>query len=269
VYLKELKHKKMTNLIVATFKEEAEAIEASQKLHELESIGDITIYELVLIKKNAEGEITVVQADTSENLATFSGMAIGALIGALAGPVGLVTGMLVGTISGTAAEVDTYGFEDDFISKASEQLEPGMAAVIAEIEEDDTVFVDSSLTPIAAMLTRSDVDYEYTKHSDEKIEELDEEIAGMRAKFKSATEDDKAKLKQKIDKLKEERKEKIDEFKEKLKDTVAEVRQSGRERKIAKIQDKIEKYHKKIADLEQRLQAVLQKGKGEVKETEV
>jgi uncharacterized membrane protein len=269
VYLKEIKLKKMTNLIVATFKEEAEAIEASQKLHELESIGDITIYELVLVRKNADGEIAVLQADTSEDLSTFSGMAIGALIGALAGPVGLVTGMLVGTVSGAAAEVDTYGFEEDFISKASEQLQPGMAAVIAEIEEDDSVFVDSSLTPIAAMLTRSDVDYEYTKHSDEKIEELDEEIAGVRTKLKSAAEDEKGKLRQKIAKLKEERKETIDEFKEKLKDSVADVKTSGRERKVAKIQDKIEKYHKKIAELEQRLQAVLVKGKGEVKEAEV
>src|ERR1700722_4154177 len=125
----------MTNLIVATFKEEAEAIEASKKLHELESIGDITIYELVVVRKNADGEITVLQTDTSEDPSTFSGMAIGALIGALAGPVGLVTGMLVGTLSGAAAEVDTYGFEEDFISKVSEQLQPGMAAVVAEIEE--------------------------------------------------------------------------------------------------------------------------------------
>jgi uncharacterized membrane protein len=259
----------MTNLIVATFKEEAEAIEASQKLHELETIGDITIFEMVLVRKNADGEITVVQADTSEDLSTFSGMAIGALIGALAGPVGLVTGMLVGTLSGAAAEVDTYGFEEDFIASASEQLQPGMAAVVAEIEEDDTVFVDSSITPLAAMLTRSDVDYEYTKHSEEKIEELDEEIAGVRAKIKTAGDDEKTKLQQKIVKIKEERKEKIDEFKEKLKDTLADVKQSGRERKVEKIQNKIEKYHKKIVELEQRLQAVLEKGKGEVKETEV
>ena len=48
---------KMTNLIIATFKEEAEALEASQKLNELESIGDVTIYERVIIKKNAFNKI--------------------------------------------------------------------------------------------------------------------------------------------------------------------------------------------------------------------
>lgn len=83
----------MTNLIIATFKEEAEAIEASQKLHELDSIGDITIYEMVIVKKNANGEAQVLQADTTEGLSTLSGMAIGSLIGALAGPVGFVAGM--------------------------------------------------------------------------------------------------------------------------------------------------------------------------------
>ena len=71
----------MTNLLIASFKQEAEAIEASQKLNELESIGDITIYEMVVITKNADGEAVVLQADTNEGVRTLSGMAIGTLIG--------------------------------------------------------------------------------------------------------------------------------------------------------------------------------------------
>ena len=55
----------MTNLIISTFKEEATAIEASQKLNELEIIGDITIYERVILKKHADGETVVLQADTA------------------------------------------------------------------------------------------------------------------------------------------------------------------------------------------------------------
>jgi len=47
----------MTNLLIASFKEEAEAIEASSKLNELETIGDITIYEMVVIKKMQTGRL--------------------------------------------------------------------------------------------------------------------------------------------------------------------------------------------------------------------
>jgi uncharacterized membrane protein len=165
--------------IYLTFKEEAKAIEASQKLNELEIIGDITIYERVILKKNADGETVVLQADTAEGggLTTISGMAVGALV-----------------------ESDNFGFAEDFISGAADHLQPGMTAVIAEIEESDPVFVDSSLTPLGATLTRSDVDYEYTRHSDEEIDELDEEIAGARTKLKSALENDKAKFRKKIEK---------------------------------------------------------------------
>ncbi|HET6254629.1 MAG TPA: DUF1269 domain-containing protein [Puia sp.] len=258
----------MTNLIIATFKEEAEAIEASQKLHELESIGDIAIYESVVVRKNADGEAVVLQADTIEGGATLSGMAIGTLIGALAGPVGLVTGMLAGTVTGAVVEADHYGFAEDFVSGAADKLQPGTAAVIAEVEEDDPVFIDSSLTPLGAMLTRSDVDYEYTKHSDEEIDELDDEISAARAKLKSAADKDKDKIRRKITKLKEERKERIDEFKEKVKDAVAEVRTSAKERKIGKLRSKIEKHQQKIADLEKELQAVLEKDKEVMKGAE-
>lgn len=258
----------MTNLIIATFKEETAAIEASKKLHELESIGDITVYEMVLIKKNANGETVVLQADTTEGLTTLSGMAIGTLVGALAGPVGLVAGMLTGTLTGAAAEVDDYGFAEDFLSRAAGQLQPEMAAIVAEIEEEDPVFVDSSLTPLGAILTRSDVDYEYTKRSDEEIEELDEEVAAARAKLKSATDKEKEKIQRKIAKLKEERKERIGEFKEKVKDTIADIKTSAKERKIEKLRSKIEKHHKKIADLERQLRVVVDKDKEVLKGTE-
>jgi uncharacterized membrane protein len=260
----------MTNLIISTFKEEAQAIEASQKLNELETIGDITIYERVILKKNADGETVVLQNDTTvgEGLTTISGMAVGTLIGALAGPVGLVAGMFAGTVTGAAAEADNFGFAEDFISGAADHLQPGMTAVIAEIEESDPVFVDSSLAQVGATLTRTDVDYEYNKHSDEEIDELDEDIAAARAKLKSAVDNDKAKFRKKIEKLKEERMERIDEFKEKVKDAAAEIKISAKERMIGKIRSKIEKHQKKITDLEKQLQAVLAKDKEAVKGAE-
>jgi hypothetical protein len=37
----------MTNLIVISFKNESQAIEGSHKLNDLESVGDITVYEKV------------------------------------------------------------------------------------------------------------------------------------------------------------------------------------------------------------------------------
>lgn len=258
----------MTNLIIATFKEEAEAVEASQKLHELDSIGDVTVYEMVMVKKNADGEAVVLHADTAEGGTTLSGMAIGTLIGALAGPVGAVVGMFTGTMTGAVIEADHYGFAEDFLSEAAGQLQPGTTAIIAELEESDPVFVDSSLSRLGAALKRSDVDYEYNKHSDEEIDELDDEVAAARKKLKSAADKDKEKFRQKIAKLKEERNEKIKEFREKVKEADMEIKTSALERKVGKLRSKIEKHQQKIADLEKRLQAVLGKDKALVQGTE-
>ena len=254
----------MNNLIVASFPLETEAIAASSKLTELESIGDITIYEMVVVQKKVDGEVVVLQAETTEGLATLSGMAIGGLVGALAGPVGMVLGMFTGTLTGSAIEADDYGFAEDVISKIADQLAPGTTAVVAEVEEDDPEFVDSTLALVAGgTVTRTDVDYEYTKYSDEEIDEFDEDIAAIREKLKAAGSEEKDKFRQKIAKLKDKRKERINEIREKVKEAAAEVKISAKERKIARIRSKIEKHQQKIATLEKKLQAVLEKGKEE------
>ena len=256
----------MTNLLIASFKQEAEAIEASHKLNELESIGDITIYEMVVIKKNAAGEAVVLQADTNEGVRTLSGMAIGTLIGSLAGPVGVVAGMFTGTLAGMVMEEGHYGFTEDFTSKVLAQLQPGETAVVAEIDEDNAVFVDGSLKPLGATLTRTDVDYEYDEYSNDEMDELDEEIAAERAKIKSATDAEKSKIQKKIADLKEKRKERIADLKEKVKEDTAKVKTAVKGRKAANLRDRIEKYQKKIAALEKKLEKALGK---EPKEKEV
>jgi len=244
----------MTNLIIASFNEEAEAIEASHKLNELETIGDITIYALALVKKPAQGDVVVLQADDStEGLRTLSGAAIGALIG-----------MLTGTMAGEVAEDDHYGFTQEFLAKATSQLQPGSTAIIAEIDEDNDIFVDSSLTPLGATLIRTDVDYEYDEQADEEMEEFDEDIADERAKIKSATAEEKSRIQKKIAKLKEKRKDRIAELKEKVKEAASEVKTSVKDRKISKIRSNIEKHQKKIAALESKLQKVLGKDQKEV-----
>src|SRR4029453_16748603 len=106
----------MTNLIVISFKNESQAIEGSHKLVELESFGDITVYEKVMLKKDAAGKPSVIQSETSDGLRTLSGMALGTLIGALAGPVGMMVGMITGTLGGAALESDYFDFSEDFKS---------------------------------------------------------------------------------------------------------------------------------------------------------
>lgn len=256
----------MTHLITASFHQEEKAVEAFTKLQELEKIGDITIYEMVVVAKNAVGETSILNALTAEGSQTLSAMAVGTIIGALAGPVGMVTGMLVGALTGEVAELDDYGFEDDFFAKVTDQLKPGTSVIVLEVEEDDPVFIDSTFTMLGAEPQRTDVNYEYTKYSDEELEEFEEDILGLRDKLKMAVDEEKEKFRSKITKLKGKRKDRIEELKEKKENaTEPDGKVSGKEKKIGRIRGKIEKHQKKIAELEQKLAVVLQKEKVEEK----
>ena len=249
----------MTHLIIASFDLQEQATEAFSKLQNLEKIGDITIYEMAVINKNAEGQASVADAITAEGGQTVTGMAVGAVIGALAGPVGMVAGMLVGTLTGEVAEMDDYGFKADFVARVTGQLKPGASLLVMEVEEDDPVFIDSTLTMLGTEPQRMDVNYEYTKYSDEELEEFEEDILSARDRLKTSVDEEKDRFRKKIAKLKAKRKERIEE----LKEHVEERQASDKEKKVARIRGKIEKHQKKIAELEQKLAGLLQENKTE------
>jgi uncharacterized membrane protein len=250
----------MTNLILASFKEDAKAIEAAQKLSELEAIGDITLYEWVILKKHPDGNTEVLRAETTEGERSLAGLTAGALVGALAGPVGVAAGMLAGSLSGAAMEADYLGFSEGIGAKVSSTMQPGSVAVIAEIEEEDPVFVDSTLALVGGTLVRADVDYVYDRYLEKEIEALDEEIAAERARVKSAVAAEREKVQTRLAQLKEKRRRKIEEFVKKAKETAATVKSRARAReddmdasvrefKITRIKTRIARYQEKLDEL--------------------
>ncbi len=247
----------MTNLIVVSFPGEAQAIAASHKLVELESFGDITVYEKVILKKDANGETTAIQTDTSDGLRTLSGMALGTLVGAIGGPVGLVIGMITGTLAGAIVESDYFNFSDDFTSKVSNRIQPGTVAIIAEVYEESPAFVDNALASLGATtVLRSDVDYVYDDYVDDQVEEFDQEIADERAKIKSAAAADKSDIQQKIAELKEKRRQRIAELKGKQKGLAGKIKTSMEERKKSRLEKKISKHQTRISELEEKLKEI-------------
>lgn len=199
----------MSNLIAASFTNEAQAIEALHKLVELESSGDITIYERAIVKKDLNGKATVLQTEVTDGRGTLPGMAIGTLVGALAGPVGLLAGLITGTVAGAIFGSSRFNFPRDFTSKLKKQVQPGTAAVIAEIDEDSPVFVNNALAPLGATISRANMDYTFDEYIEAKVDEIDERITAERAKIKSAAGTERSRIQQKMARLKEKRKQRI------------------------------------------------------------
>lgn len=232
----------MTNLIVLSFPNEARAIQASHKLTELESFGDISVFEKAIIKKGADGEYTSLQSESTDGLRLVSGMALGTLIGAIGGPVGMMVGMLSGTAIGAIVETDYVDFSEDFVNRVSDRLKVGDVALLAEVGEDSPAFVDGVVTPLGGNIFRSDVDNVYDDYEDDQVKEFDKEIAEDRKQFKAAVQEDKERIKKRIEQLKEKRRQRIAALKDKAKD-----------RKKARIVQAIDKEQSKISGLKESL----------------
>lgn len=265
----------MRNIIVVSFTDEAKAIEAMHKLTELDSYGDISIYEKIMIRKNANGESEVLKEDSFEGWRTLTGMSIGGMLGLLGGPVGFVIGLYSGTAIGAIGDLNHYDFADDFITRTEDKLKPGTVSIIAEIDEDSSAFIDISLKPYDAVISRTDVDFEFDNYVNQEIDEIEDEIAEERAALKKAIGDDKIEIQNKIAALKEKRKATIAKFEAnaqatgksisdkttgafgKVKSNVTEFTNSIsnelNDEKAARIKSKMAKHENKLKELKKKL----------------
>jgi uncharacterized membrane protein len=139
------------------------------KLAELESIGDISIFEKVIIKKDANGEFTILQTDNQRwSTHGFRNGSRNTLWEQIGGPVGMLVGMLSGTLVGAVVEADYVDFSEDVVRKVSDRLNVGDVAILAEISEDGPLFVDSAVAPLGGNIFRYNVDDAYDDYEDDK-----------------------------------------------------------------------------------------------------
>jgi len=193
----------MERMLVVVFDDESKAYEGSSALTQLDKEGSISVHAKAVIKKNADGTVTVKQYGDEFPIRAAGGTAIGALIGLLGGPVGLGIGMATGAIAGTAWDVSRAGVNAEFVKEVSDKLTPGKWAVVSDISEEWVTPVDTRMDALGGFLyrtTRHEVEQEENARNvaDRKMdmEELKSELALSR-------KENKAKLQAKMDKLRE------------------------------------------------------------------
>ncbi|GLU56924.1 DUF1269 domain-containing protein [Dyadobacter frigoris] len=265
----------MSQIIVVSFTQETKAIQALDKLSELESFGEITIYEKTMVRKKENGQYEILNQDGFQGWQTLTGMAVGSLFGILAGPLGFVIGLYTGGAIGLVSEIREDNFEADFISKLESGVSAGTVSIIAEVDDDSNLIVDQAMKKLGAVVSRSDVDFAYGHFVNEKIDELDDEIAEGRAELKQSAGEVKQKAENKIAALKEKRKIKISDcekkgekvlnrIEDKTKETVgdmksnieafgAHVSESARQAEVNLIKRRISRQEDKLTKLNREL----------------
>lgn len=242
----------MERMIVVVFDNETKAYEASRALNQLDAEGSIAVHAAAVISKQANGTVTVKQADGRFPIRTVGGTAIGSLIGLLGGPVGLAVGAGAGAVAGSLGDLFAAGVDSDFLAEVSATLTPGTHAVVADISEEWVTPVDTRMEALNGVVfrkTRSAFEQDQ-RAKEEAI--LRAEIGQMEAEHARAKAEHKAKLQSMINQLNAKLQNKLDQAKQRSEQIKRET-----DAKVEALQKKAAKSQGEIkAATEKRIQEI-------------
>ena len=189
----------MNRMLVVVFASQAEAYAGVRVLRQFDAEGSLALYALGVIAKSPSGEVTVLDNETPGAVGTGMGLAVGGLIGMLAGPVGMAVGAVAGTLVGAMRDSWVAGVGLDFVEETQTYLQPGRVAIVAEVEEDWIIPVDTAMEAAGGVVfrrARSDVEAAAREH---ELAILRTEIADLQREFTQAGESARGRLQKRVD----------------------------------------------------------------------
>ena len=245
----------MEEMLVVVFENEAKAYEGARSLNQLDTEGSITIHAESVIKKNADGTVSVLRTADDFPVRTVGGTAIGSLIGALGGPVGFGIGALAGSFAGMLGDLYAAGVNTDFGAEVAAAVTPGKCAVVADVNEEWVTPVDFAMEIAGGVVfrtLRSTIEDDLRARD---VAELKLEIAQLKAEHAQARAERKAKLQAKIDNLNTKLQSKLDQIKQRSEQIKGET--------DAKVQALQQKAAKAQGDAKQAIDARIAQIRGE------
>ena len=191
----------MDRMLVVVFDNESKAYDGKKALQELDLEGVISVYGHAVVVKSPDGTPTVSESDDRGPLGTLVGTSLGGLIGLLLGPAGLAIAVAAGFLGGATVDLDKARIGEDFVDDVAAVLLPSKAALVAEIEEDSTAAVDTSMEALGGTVLRRALSEVKHNIHDEHIAAVKADLAQMKAEHAEAQAERRAKLQEKINQL--------------------------------------------------------------------
>jgi uncharacterized membrane protein len=192
----------MDRILVVVFNEADKAFEGRDALKSLDREDDVlTLYAYTIITKLPDGTCVVNDEHDLDGLKTLLGTSLGSLIGLLGGPTGVVIGAVAGTLTGITADLDNARVSAEFVDDVSKDLTPGKFALVAEIDEDWTRWVDLRMEELGGIVYRYTLsEVTHAEHSTD-LAAMKADLALLKAEHAEARADRKAKLYEKMNRL--------------------------------------------------------------------
>ena len=145
----------MEKLIVIVFDEEATARAGLEALRDLDRHGEISIFEVQTIAKEANGAVRVIESPGDPRFPVMGVSAlVGTFVGALGGPLGVLGGAAAGALIGSIVTLSRADVADEFVNDMSTALAPGKFAVIADVSEDWMDPLDARMKALGGLIFR-------------------------------------------------------------------------------------------------------------------
>jgi uncharacterized membrane protein len=160
------------NVIAVTFEDDVNAYAARTKLKELASQGQFEVQEAAVVKREADGSVTVKDRVGSDELVgTASGGLVGLLVGVIGGPLGMLLGGSYGLLVGSLFDLDEEERTKTTLGAISKSVQAERTAVLAVVSEPSPEVIDAAMATLGGtVLRRSMYDVEAEVATVEKAE---------------------------------------------------------------------------------------------------
>lgn len=191
----------MDKMLVVVFDSEINAYEGYKALQDLQIDGNIDIYAKTVIARDASGKIVVKQKDELDPVGTSVGLLIGGLIGMISGPIGMgmAVGAGVGTVGGLVYDLAHLGVDKNFLTEVEKSLQPGNAALVAEIYEEWMLPVDTKMETLGGIVLRYTRGEVLNGQIERGAAALQADLNELEAEYHQATGEARVKLQKKVD----------------------------------------------------------------------
>jgi uncharacterized membrane protein len=193
----------MDKILIVEFNTERQAYEGYRALEELHNEGSITVYDNAVIAVDTDGQAFAREHADRGPLGIVVGTVAADLIGLIDAQGGATLGAAVGVAGRSPLEWAGLGVSHDFLDEVASDLGPGKAALVAEVEEEWVLPVDTLMEEAGGTVFRRKRVEVVDALIARDIAALNAEIDALQAENEQATGEAKPRLQVRIAEAKE------------------------------------------------------------------
>ena len=188
----------MDKMLVVIFSDQNRAYDACSALKEMHAQGSFTIYSIAVVSQNRQGRTSLRPLPGEGSLGSVLTVATSGLVSLLGAPLRLAAQATAGTLADVLVDYRNVGVGADFLDQVSKYMAPGKTVIVAEVDEDWALPVDTRMEALGGIVLRRARTAIEEVQFERDIIMLRADIASLKAASAYASRDTKAQIEARI-----------------------------------------------------------------------